>query len=215
MAGWVLAQSAKDVRDSGRGADGVLLLPPVPMVEGLRFDVAALLPNRDHNADLIDLLAAIGSVPTGPPMFAGILASDPFLPEVRLLTAFRSAGVVGVANLPSIGQLGPAFESHMDQVASGVGREIDVLERFAAAGLRAAAVVVDPAHAERAVSIGADPIIVAPDASLIDDEPARCTDSVRRTAAAIRERAPGIGLLYWTGRAQTHLQDQPVAGANP
>jgi len=206
VVGWVVAQAVDDMRDGAAGANGILLVPPVPPAPGLRFDIAALLPNRDHNADLIDLLADLGTAPIGPPVFAGILAGDPFLPEIRLLQALRSANIIGVANLPSIGQFGSAFEAHMDQVASGVGREFEVLERFGAAGLRTAAMIVSPHHAERAVSIGADPIIVAPDASLLEDEPGKCADAVTRTATAVREYRPDVGLLYWTGSAEPRLE---------
>ena len=110
---------------------GDIVLPPIAGAAGLPLELAGLMPNRDHNGDLLREVESLPHCLPGQRPVIGILAADPFLRIDQLADRLAGKGYRDVANLPSVSQYGAAFRPLLNDLNVGPAREIGVLNEFA------------------------------------------------------------------------------------
>ena len=112
------------------------LIMPATHSGALPMELAALLPTRRHNDDLLAALPSLGDGTATDGAIAAVFAADPFI-NVRLVaSALHRAGIESVVNFPSVAQYGEVFEQTLAEVGLGLGRELSVLGQFRDLGLR-------------------------------------------------------------------------------
>jgi predicted TIM-barrel enzyme len=151
-----------------------------PWLSGLprRFNLLiASLPIHDANAVLLDTLASAEFQASFPkPAFAGVCLVDPFREMEKLFQALGNAGISGVVNLPTVGAFGGTMARALDDLGTGVDREIAMLMLARAQGLRIAGVATVPEVGVRMVGIGCDFVL------FLEDRPGAARRVISRTA---------------------------------
>ncbi len=127
---------------------GDIVLPPIRRVPDLPIELSGLMPNRDHNNDLLLELEAMPYCPPGEHPIIGILAADPFLRVDQLAERLADKGYRNLVNLPNAAQYGSSFRSILNDLNVGPIRERQVLKRFADLGF---AISVAVAHVDDVV----------------------------------------------------------------
>lgn len=169
--------------------------------------MSGLLPNRDHNGHLTRLLGQARLHPRERPEWLAIFAADPFIAIDNLVSSMRAAGYSRVVNWPSTAQYGPAFWTMLDSVNLGPAREMAILRRLAAAGLRLSATVAAPDHVETCLELSPDNLFVTPDfegcyrEGRLDDD--ALLDRCAAIAAIVKGRVPLI-LMADPGSVSEH-----------
>jgi predicted TIM-barrel enzyme len=151
-------ESAAAARPGERPAQLVSLAPRL-RPPGLPLEVAQLLPNQDGCRAL---LAALRECQPPAASAAGLFLADPFLQVERAAGALRAAGIVVVANLPSVGQHEADFYQQLADVGLDGARELAALAAFRAQGFASAAVVCDAEAARAAARNDPDLILALP-----------------------------------------------------
>ena len=122
---------------------GDIVLPPIFRAADLPIELSGLMPNRDHNGDLLLALEHMPRCRSGERPVIGILAADPFLRIDQFADRLAEKGYRDVANLPSVTQYGGSFRAILNDLNVGPAREVTVLAAFARLGF---AVSVAIAH---------------------------------------------------------------------
>ena len=122
---------------------GDIVLPPIFRAADLPIELSGLMPNRDHNGDLLLALEHMPRCRSGERPVIGILAADPFLRIDQFADRLAEKGYRDVANLPSVTQYGGSFRAVLNDLNVGPAREVTVLAAFARLGF---AVSVAIAH---------------------------------------------------------------------
>lgn len=104
----------------------LLLWPEISTIAGLPASLSALLPNRNHNAVLADLIATL-PLADETPHVAPLFLADPFFNLKSYSTLLKTHGIRRVAALPSVQQYGASFETTLDRLHLGLKREQDML----------------------------------------------------------------------------------------
>ncbi len=113
-----------------RSAFGPLVHPPVPAVRqlyvpaiapvgNLPYELAGLLPNREHSRDLMALIDGLPDNRSGELSVVGVFAADPFLNSKRIAERLVAKGYHEVTNIPPAAAYGADFLATLDKVASG------------------------------------------------------------------------------------------------
>src|SRR5687768_947227 len=111
-ARWSLFTEAQDGRLAALEAS-IVVAPPIPN-SSLTPLLSALLPNRDHNDDLMQQLALLReNTARAQPIFS-VFAADPFIKVKRLAQRLRAKGYERVINWPTTAQYGPEFCRALD-----------------------------------------------------------------------------------------------------
>ena len=113
---------------------GDIVLPPIRRSPHLPIELSGLMPNRDHNGDLLSEIERLPHCLAGEWPVFGILAADPFLRIDQMARRLRSKGYGHLANLPSAGQYGAGFRMVLGDLKLGPSREREVLKQFAELG---------------------------------------------------------------------------------
>ena len=122
----------------------ILFTPRVEPVGNLPYELAGLLPNRNHNQDLMTLIDELPENRSGDRAVVGVFAADPFLNCKQLASHLADKGYHRAANIPPVAGYGAEFLTTLDIVESGRIREQQNLERLVEHGL-----TVCPAVASR------------------------------------------------------------------
>ena len=122
---------------------GDVVLPAIRRAPGLSVELSGLMPNRDHNGDLLQAVERMPHCLPGECPVIGILAADPFLRIDQLADRLAEKGYWNLANVPSVTQYGVTFRTILNDLDVGPAREIKVLGEFARLGF---AVSVAIAH---------------------------------------------------------------------
>ncbi|WP_102868306.1 phosphoenolpyruvate hydrolase family protein [Pseudovibrio exalbescens] len=109
-----------------KGTAPALLWPEISTIAGLPASLSALLPNRNHNAVLADLIARLPPADETPHL-APLFLADPFFNLKSYSTLLKTHGIRRVAALPSVQQYGASFETTLDRLHLGLQREQDML----------------------------------------------------------------------------------------
>jgi hypothetical protein len=100
-----------------------LHVPTIEPVGALPYELAGLLPNREHSRDLMALIDNLPENSFGQQSVVGVFAADPFLNCKRVADHLIAKGYAQVANIPPAAGYGSEFLATLDKVASGQAQE--------------------------------------------------------------------------------------------
>jgi len=100
-----------------------LLVPPIAAVGRLPYELAGLLPNREHSRDLMALVDSLPENRYEYRAVVGVFAADPFLNSKRVAERLVAKNYLEVANIPPVAGYGADFLATLDKVASGTAQE--------------------------------------------------------------------------------------------
>jgi predicted TIM-barrel enzyme len=117
----------------------------------------ASLPIHDANAVL---LAAITSqsfrdMPTKP-AFVGVCLLDPFRQLSQVFSTLRAAGISGIVNLPTTGTFRGSMARALDDLGTGVNREIAMMAQARDHGLRIGGVAMTTEASAKMIEAGCE-----------------------------------------------------------
>ena len=115
--------------------DRLLYVPPIESMGRLPYELAGLLPNREHTRDLMALIDRLPENHAGDRAVVGVFAADPFLNCKQFASHLAAKGYNRVANIPPVAGYGAEFLTVLDNVRSGRVREERTLEQMIALGL--------------------------------------------------------------------------------
>ena len=127
-------------------------VPPIESVGNLPYELAGLLPNREHGRDLMALIDALPENNAGNRAVVGLFAADPFLNCKRVADRLIAKGYRQVANLPPVGAYGSEFLATLDKVASGQAQEQRNIDQLLSRGLSVSAAVASIDHLPAALA---------------------------------------------------------------
>lgn len=194
--------------------DYCILCPPLRPLTRLSPLLSGLVPNRDHNTDLLAAVEKLREC-EGPrqPVFS-IFTADPFIHGKPIGRALLKKGYRRVANWPTTAQYGADFVAILQSVDLGPTRECEMLRGFAGHGLTICAVVCLPETTEHFMALQPEVLFVAPGFDLwikgrwdIQRLLARCST----VAAVVNERAP---VILMTDPNTVSLDEARRAGAD-
>jgi predicted TIM-barrel enzyme len=142
--------------------DRILYTPPVEPVGRLPYELAGLLPNRDHNRDLMALVDGLPKNQIGDRAVVGVFAADPFLNCKQFASHLAAKGYNRVANIPPVAGYGAEFLATLDKVRSGRVREQRTMELLAGLGLTVCPAVVSVDCLPSALSVTPPLLWIAP-----------------------------------------------------
>ncbi len=87
------------------------------------YELAGLLPNREHSSDLMALIDGLPENSSGSLSVVGVFAADPFLNFKRVADRLIAKGYDQVTNIPPVAAYGFEFLATLDKVASGQAQE--------------------------------------------------------------------------------------------
>ncbi|MEZ2131506.1 MULTISPECIES: phosphoenolpyruvate hydrolase family protein [unclassified Sinorhizobium] len=131
-----------------------------PWLEGLPHKSSlwiASLPIHDANAVLLDAIASqpFRSAPRKPD-FVGACLVDPFRQLDKLFSNVMAAGISGMVNLPTTGTFRGSMARALDDLGSGMNREIAMLALARDRGLRIGGVATVPEISAKMVEVGCE-----------------------------------------------------------
>jgi predicted TIM-barrel enzyme len=117
----------------------------------------ASLPIHDANAVLLNAIAS-DSFRSAPlkPAFVGVCLVDPFRQLKQLFQTVAAAGIAGVVNLPTTGAFRGSMARALDDLGTGLNREIAMLVLARDQGLRIGGVATAPETGAKLADIGCD-----------------------------------------------------------
>lgn len=139
-----------------------MFVPPVEPVGDLPYELAGLLPNREHSKDLMELIDHLPANPDRHMAIVGIFAADPFLDCKRFAERMIRKGYRQVVNIPPVAGYGSEFLATLDKVGSGQAQEQRNLARLAGRGLAVSLAVAAIDHLDAALSLSPSKLWVVP-----------------------------------------------------
>lgn len=112
-----------------------LHVPIIERVGDLPYELAGLLPNREHSRDLMALIDNLPENSFGDQASIGVFAADPFLNCKRVADHLLAKGYNQVTNIPPVAGYGSEFLATLDKVASGQAQEQHNIGQMADRGL--------------------------------------------------------------------------------
>ncbi len=103
--------------------DPQLHVPAIEPVGDLPYELAGLLPNREHGKDLMALIDNLPGNNSWRKSVVGVFAADPFLNCKRVADHLIAKGYAQVTNIPPAASYGFEFLATLDKVASGQAQE--------------------------------------------------------------------------------------------
>lgn len=200
--------------DAGNeGADFTILCPHFRGLEPELADLAALLPVRGINAELITQAPASAS--DGTPCYGGVLAVDPFVTGAPLFRAVKRRGFTGLVNMPTIAFAESEFRRALQAGGMDYAHEIEFLAEARAHGLDAIALVFSVDQAMQAAEAGIERVMVHP--GLIGRDPAarrQLCDGVAAVIRKLKAQTPALTVLLYRHAALKPLLDEASACAD-
>ncbi|WP_376089423.1 phosphoenolpyruvate hydrolase family protein [Roseomonas sp. CCTCC AB2023176] len=145
---------------AGRRRDAIFLPALAPFPPAL-WPLAGLLPILDINGTLRDALAGRPAPRSAAPI-AGIFACDPFLRVADLAPVLRRAGILEVANFPTVQAHAGDTAEALRSLGLRAEAEYRVLARFAEHGLSPIACATGREAAAAAIAAGLRRILLHP-----------------------------------------------------
>ena len=162
-----------------------LYLPVIERVGGLPYELAGLLPNREHSRDLIAMIDSLQPNRAGSWSVVVIFAADPFLDCKRVADHLIAGGYGHVANIPPAAGYGREFLETLDKVGAGQDQEKRNLTRLADRGLSISPSVASLDHLDAALSWEPSMVWIVPGFDTWQREP----DDKKRLLGLCREVA--------------------------
>jgi len=122
--------------------------------------LAALAPLGNANEAAALGLPRLAELCAPCPMAMGACGSDPFLLPGPAFAAWRAAGLEGIANFPTLGQVDGFFRAELESAGLGVASEIAFLRAAHAAGFFTVGFACAPEDAAACAGAGCDALIV-------------------------------------------------------
>jgi predicted TIM-barrel enzyme len=151
---------------AGRQTDAQWIFCPwlegLPAKSGLWI---ASLPIHDANGVLLDAIAS-PSFRDSPvkPAFVGVCLLDPFRQLGQIFAALKAAGIAGIVNLPTTGTFRGAMARALDDLGTGVNREIAMMAQARDHGLRIGGVAMTADIGARMIETGCEFVLNLEDA---------------------------------------------------
>ena len=200
-----------------RTRTGDIILPPIHRAPDLPIELSGLLPNRDHNGDLLVEIDRMPHCLSGERPVIGILAADPFLRIDQLSERLKSKGYRDLANLPSACQYGASFRAILDDLNVGPVRERQVLRQFAGLGFSVSVSVAHGDDVAPALELEPAYLFVVPSFDLWQESTADkdgllafCRDVVKRRESA----GARVPIVLFGGRFGISAAEALDAGAD-
>jgi hypothetical protein len=197
---------------TGQGARQ-LIVPSVEPVGRLPYELAGLLPNRNHKNDLMALIDNLPENRLGDGAVVGVFAADPFLNCKQIAVHLTAKGYSRVSNLPPVAGYGPEFLTTMDDVQSGRVREQRTITQMRDMGLTICPAVADLESLDQALSWDPPFIWITPSFEMWQNgaiEPEQLLAHCR--AVSTRTRVPLILMRGHSGITQKQAQDAGARG---
>ena len=112
-----------------------LYLPAIEPVGDLPYELAGLLPNREHRKDLMSLIDGLPDNQGDDRSVVGVFAADPFLNCKQVADHLIDKGYHHVANIPPVAGYGNEFLSTLDKVSAGTAQENKNISQLVDRGL--------------------------------------------------------------------------------
>lgn len=195
------------------GAD-YIAAPWLRVLPAGNADLLSLLPVANLNAAATRWLnpPAAGAHRSG--VFAAMALSDPFLRAKDIVAVLRRAGVAGIANFPTMQIVDGDTARAFDSAGVRTGREIEMLEAFAAEGFRTIGFACGAEGAREMARIRPTMMVLHPGVALADwRQRAAAALSLQRLVGHIRAEAGCPLLVYRPAGFGTEL-DQAVQTAD-
>lgn len=196
---------------------GDIVLPPIHRAPGLSIELSGLVPNRDHNGDVLRALERMPHCLADERPVIGIFAADPFLRIGQMATRLAEKGYWTLANLPSVTQYGAAFRPVLNDLKVGPAREMQVLKEFADLGFSVSVAITHVDDIAPAFALAPVYLFVVPsfdqwhDGKLDPAGPlALCSVVAERRRHAARETP----IILFGGRAVISMSQAQDAGAD-
>lgn len=144
-------------------------------------EVSMLLPTGSGSRQIADALTRSPHLFDG--AITGLLVTDPAINFERTIKSMKAANNRWVANLPTIGLHDVEFKSFLNEVALGVSKEIEILTKFKARGIKIMAMLTDLSQAEAMAILDPDAVIILPTISdFLDGWPSLATREENESA---------------------------------
>ena len=180
--------------------------PLTPLLSGL-------LPNRDHNEELVrDLRVIPRNRAAAQPIFA-VFAADPFIEGKQITQTLFEKGYRRIVNWPTTAQYGREFSEALDSVNLGPRQEYENLQRLADRGLSISLAVCTADRAMDVASIRPEIVFLAPTFDLWVNGKMRSSELLRRCAALARVVQGSVPIVLMTTRGAVSLTQAIDVGA--
>jgi predicted TIM-barrel enzyme len=196
---------------------GDIVLPPIASAPDLPLELSGLMPNRDHNGDLMREIERLPHCPAGQRPVIGILAADPFLRIDQLADRLGHKGYRDLVNLPSVSQYGAAFRTLLNDLNVGAAREMRVLAELASLGFAVSVAIAHNDDIAPALALAPACLFVVPSFDLWNDGKldsssllALCSEAAERRRLA----SPESQIVLFAGRASISPAQMRAAGAD-
>lgn len=165
-----------------------LVVPAIEPVGCLPYELAGLLPNRNHSKDLMSLIDQLPENCSGYGSVVGVFAADPFLDCKRIADRLIAKGYNQIANIPPVAGYGAEFLATLDKVASGQAQEQHNMGRLVDRGLSVSPAVASIECLPAALDWSPSRLWIVPSFDMWQGETIRedlllrlCRDVVRQT----------------------------------
>ena len=196
---------------------GDIVLPPIRRSPHLPIELSGLMPNRDHNGDLVTEIERLPHCLAGERPVFGILAADPFLRIDQVAERLRGKGYGDLANLPSVGQYGAAFRMVLTDLKVGPAREREVLRHFAELGFAISTAIAHEEDIAPALALDPAYLFVVPSFDLWVDggvDSGAILDLCAETAAQRARSGSSAPIVLFGGRLGISSSQAHDAGAD-
>lgn len=200
--------------DPSQPGGDYIAAPWLKMLPAGNADLLSLLPVANLNAAATRWLdpPARGAHRSG--VFAALALADPFLRPRDTVAVLRRAGVTGITNFPTMQIVDGDTARAFDSAGVRTGREIEMLEAFAAEGFRTIGFACGADGAREMARMRPTMIVLHPGVALADwRQRAAAALSVQRLVDPIRAEAGCPLLVYRPAGFGTEL-DQAVQSAD-
>jgi predicted TIM-barrel enzyme len=176
--------------------------------------LAGLLPNRNHNDDLVrDLQAIPPAGRSAQPVFS-VFAADPFIEGKRVAYWLLAKGYRRVVNWPTTAQYESDFCAALDSVNLGPRQEYECLSRLADRGLSISLALASPDEAAQCERLKPEMIFFTPSFELWSNGALRSAELLRRCKALARALRRETPIILMATRNTISLAEARKAGAS-
>ncbi len=189
-----------------------LYVPKIELVGSLPYELAGLLPNREHSKDLMVLIDDLPENKFGDLSVVGVFAADPFLNCKRIAERLIRKGYHQVVNIPPVTGYGTEFLAILDKVDLGQAQEQRNLARLSDRGLSVSVAVTAVDYLDAALSHAPRRLWVVPSYDFwrcdVDD-----TERLMRLCREISGRTD-LPVVLAAGKTGISPEEATCCGAN-
>jgi len=189
-----------------------LVVPPIPK-SSLPPLLSALLPDRDHNEELLRTLKRLPPPDAAAQPVLSVFAADPFIQGKCLAQRLLEKGFSRIVNWPTTAQYGADFCVQLDSVNLGPRQEYVGLLRLAEQGLAISLAVCTAEAAADIARLRPQMVFLAPTFDIWTNGRMRADNLLRRCAALADAVPREIPIVLMAARASVSLTKARKAGA--